>query len=555
MAKYFNSDIADLSQQLARSPRRLRMDQVRGIERLLSVIEPDKAYPYELVCYQITKFNKRGPETSPSIPGQALINDLVTMAEDLTRKANLPVTDLKEPYKTQREVAEVLDVSTKTVRRWRDHGLMGIRVVYEDGVNRLAFLQRTIDRFVAKNDHIVSRGAAFKQMSNAEKDAIVDRARCLVARRPLKLHTAAKLIADETGRAVETVRYTLRRYDTANPEAAVFVSKGDGLGSERELAIWRCHERGDSTRSIAGAYEMALDDVEQVLRTVQVRKWRQERWEYIHHELFDAPNADALILDVDEPTGEDASSPRVPSDLPAYLRSLYLTPLLSREQEHDLFRRFNFLKFKVAHQLRQIDDEEVTKVQFTVLHDLVAGVDELRQRIIRANLRLVVSIAKKHIGWSPNFFEVISDGNMSLMRAVERFDCSRGTKFSTYATWAVVKNYARSIPEERYHFSKYVTGQDEILHAAPDHRQAEESGADRLRVRELIKAGLNELDEREREIVSSHFGLGSENGGLTLEQLGARFGVTKERIRQIEKKALSHLRSVLSPSLAEVVAD
>ncbi len=555
MAKYFNSDIADLSQQLARSPRRLRMDQVHGIEKLLSVIEPGKAYPYEMVCFQVTKFNKRAPDTSPSIPGQALINDLISMAEDLTRKANLPITDLSEPYKTQQEVADTLGVSTKTVRRWRDHGLMGIRVVYEDGVNRLAFLQCTINRFVAQNNDIVSRGAAFKQLTSAEKDAFVDRARCLVARKPLKLHAAAKLIADETGRAVETVRYTLRRYDTANPGSAVFVAQGDGLGSERDLAIWRCHENGEGTRSVARAYDMDAADVEQILRTVQVRKWRQERWEYLHHELFDAPGADALILDVEEPAGENSPPPRTPSDLPAYLRSLYLTPLLSREQEHDLFRRFNFLKFKVTRQLQLIDDEEVTKAQFTVLHDLVARVDTLRQRIIRANLRLVVSIAKKHIGWSPDFFEVISDGNISLMRAVERFDCSRGTKFSTYATWAVVKNYARSIPEERYHFSKYVTGQDEILHSEPDRRPAEESRSDRHRVRELIKAGLSELGEREREIVSSHFGLGSDRGGMTLEQLGQRFGVTKERIRQIEKKALGHLRSVLSPSLAEVIAD
>ena len=139
------------------------------------------------------------------------------------------------------------------------------------------------------------------------------------------------------------------------------------------------------------------------------------------------------------------------------------------------------------------------------------------------------------------------------MRAVERFDYSRGTKFSTYASWAIMKNYARSIPEQHYHCSRYVTGREEILDATADHRPAPASESDRQRVRELIAAGMSELTEREREIVSGHFGLGNKSGALTLEQLGKRFGVTKERIRQIERRALTRLREVLGPSLADAL--
>ena len=74
-------------------------------------------------------------------------------------------------------------------------------------------------------------------------------------------------------------------------------------------------------------------------------------------------------------------------------------------------------------------------------------------------------------------------------------------------------------------------------------------------MRKVIASGMNELNEREREIVSSHFGLGTRGGVLTLEQLGQRFGVTKERIRQIEQRALGHLREVLAPSLVDALAD
>ena len=274
----------------------------------------------------------------------------------------------------------------------------------------------------------------------------------------------------------------------------------------------------------------------------------------MHDALIDAPSAEAIILDAPEPAGAGQRAVRIPKDLPSYLRSLYLTPLLTPAQERDLFRRYNYLKYSVATSLKAFDTQEPTAEQFGVLGELIERTESIKQRIIAANLRLVVSIAKKHGGWSPNFFEVISDGNVSLMRAVERFDYTRGNKFSTYATWAIVKNYARSIPEQHYHYARYVTGQDELLDAAADHRAAEPSDSDHQRVRELIAAALGKLTDREREIVKSHFGLDKKRGSVTLEQLGRQFGVTKERIRQIEHRALSRLRGLLAPSLVEALA-
>ncbi len=552
MAKFYNSDIADLASQLTRSPRRLRMGQIRGIEKLLRVIEAGHAYPFDFVCYHITEYRKRGTsETGFSIPSVALISDLVNMAELISRKGNIPVGDVREPYKTHQQIAEELDVSTKTIRRWRNRGLMGIRVVFEDGVSRLVFLQRTVDRFVGQNKDLVAKGSSFKQLSAAERKGIVERARELRSDRPVKLHAVARIIAEETGRAIETVRYTLRRHDEAHPDRALFTDNTAVGLCERQMAIWRCGEAGESAASIARAFDDSEEGIKQVLREVQVHQWAHMRWDFVHSELFDAPGADAIILDVPEPTSVTTRVPRLPKDLPPYLRSLYLTPLLAPAQEQDLFRRYNYLKYKVAKSLKALEPEKISQAQFDTLKGALTEVEAVKQRIISANLRLVVSIAKKHVGWSSKFFEVISDGNMSLMRAVEKFDYTRGIKFSTYASWAIIKNYARSIPEQFYRCSRWVTGQEEILDAAPDQRPAPASESDRRHVREAIAAGMNELDDREREIVSSHFGLGGRSGALTLEQLGQRFGVTKERVRQIEQRALARLREVLAPSLVD----
>lgn len=297
-----------------------------------------------------------------------------------------------------------------------------------------------------------------------------------------------------------------------------------------------------------------VDPGDEVSRKEQLRRWIANPPDWLHNTEFDTVDAKERILDVPEIEPAKAAAPRIPKDLPPYLRSLYLTPLLSRELERDLFRRYNFSKYLLAKLLSSIDPDNSTDEHFERVQDLKRQVDQYRHRITRANLRLVVSIAKRHVGRASNFFEVVSDGNMSLILAIEKFDYSRGTKFSTYATWAIMKNYARLIPEGHNYSSRFVTGQDLALELATDSRVPPAWESDRRDVRELIEAGLIELSEREREILRGRFGLGDDNEQpVTLERLGRRFGMTKERVRQIERRAIARLRETLSPRLAESI--
>ncbi len=301
--------------------------------------------------------------------------------------------------------------------------------------------------------------------------------------------------------------------------------------------------------------KMPFEEVdEEPSQAAQLRRWVQNPPEWLHNVEFELPNAKEFILDVPEVEPTKSAAPRIPKDLPPYLRSLYLTPLLSRELERDLFRRYNFSKYLLAKLLGTIDPERATQRDLERVQTLKRSVDEYRHRITRANLRLVVSIAKRHVGRASNFFEVVSDGNMSLILAIEKFDYSRGTKFSTYATWAIMKNYARLIPESHNHSSRFVTGQDLALELATDAHVETAWESDRCDVRELIEAGLIELSEREREILRGRFGLGdAQEQPVTLERLGRRFGMTKERVRQIERRAIARLRETLSPRLAESI--
>jgi len=142
-----------------------------------------------------------------------------------------------------------------------------------------------------------------------------------------------------------------------------------------------------------------------------------------------------------------------------------------------------------------------------------------------------------------NFFELVSDGNVSLIRAVEKFDFARGNKFSTYASWAIMKNFARTIPDEHRRRDRFRTSQAEMFGAAEDARSDQhELEAAQLRREAQVERILERLDEREQKIIISRFGLNHGQEPLTLKQVGAELGVTKERIRQLEARALSKLR-------------
>ena len=175
-----------------------------------------------------------------------------------------------------------------------------------------------------------------------------------------------------------------------------------------------------------------------------------------------------------------------------------------------------------------------------------------KNQIVRANLRLVVSIAKRHVGPAENFFELVSDGNMSLMRAVEKFDYARGNKFSTYASWAIMKNFARTIPNEHRYHDRFRSSQSEMFAAAEDERTDQvEIESSQMQRESQIEKVLGCLDDREQKIIVRRFGLKRGEEPLTLKQVGVELGVTKERIRQIEARALSKLRKAVEDEKIE----
>ena len=229
-----------------------------------------------------------------------------------------------------------------------------------------------------------------------------------------------------------------------------------------------------------------------------------------------------------------------------YIARLYDVPLLTREQEAHLFRKMNYLKY-LARKLRETLDLDQPKVR---LMDRIEKLYEesvsIKNQIIRANLRLVVSIAKRHVGPAQEFFELVSDGNISLMRAAEKFDISRGNRFSTYASLAIMKNFARSVSVALRHRDRFCTSRAEIFGTVEDTRTSQnEQESAQLRRDSDVRGMLMRLDTRERQIIEDRFGLIRGQEPRTLKQIGAATGISKERVRQIQTRTLGKLRQAV----------
>jgi len=527
-------------QQVRFAPYEKKLQQINRAEKLLGEIEPERTYTYEYVCYRITDFRPTS-YANTKMKGSDVAHDLRLFIEDLSDSADLQADLVGERVLTVDELSKLFNVSTKTISRWRQQGLVSRRFVF-DGRKRVGFLQSSVDRFVAENRERVARSSRFSQLTDEQRSEIIERARRLAQAGGCQSDIARR-IAKRTGRSVETIRYTLRQYDKENPDLAIFPETSGPLTEDLKQKIYQQYRRGTSVEALSKRYCRTKTTIYRVINEMRAKRIMELPLDLIPNPTFSRRNADKVCLaDMPEPETPTRKARR-PSGLPPYLASLYEIPLLTREQEAHIFRKFNYLKYKASKLREQLDPHAPKSALMEEIEKLYEEAVATKNQIVQANLRLVVSIAKRHVGQNENFFELVSDGNMSLLRAVEKFDFARGNKFSTYASWAIMKNFARTIPGEFKHRDRFRTSHDELFVATEEHRsdQYEQESAQAEREAQINRI-LKRLDEREQKIIIHRFGLDHSQEPQTLKEVGAEMGVTKERIRQIEARALNKLR-------------
>jgi RNA polymerase primary sigma factor len=226
--------------------------------------------------------------------------------------------------------------------------------------------------------------------------------------------------------------------------------------------------------------------------------------------------------------------------------------LLTGPQEKVLFHKFNYARFRIRQlqiAIAQNDDRQPTEAQAQELLRWHSVSSKLREQIANTNLALVLAMAKRTRMSEVDFADLISEGNMALLRAVDKFDAGRGFKFSTYACRAILKAFSRQGMKLSKYRQRFPTDFDPKLEKSDfvESRREEYVQDAASEVKRIVEANRAELSSIEQTVIEYRFGIEQPIDGkpMTLEQIGQIIGVTKERVRQIQNKALAKIRDEL----------
>jgi RNA polymerase primary sigma factor len=553
--------------QLRFTPEKKRRKQLDAAEKLLTIIDKEKEYPYEFVCFRITGFQPKSDLDSELIKGDELLEDLRIFISKLSGKLATPVSQQSRKICTIDELAGNLGVSTKTIYRWRKQGLAARKYVFDDGIKRFGLLQSAVDEFLAAHPEKAGRAKKFSRLTSRQKQQIIKQAVKLAAGTNLSRYQIIDRISAKTGKCHETIRYTLLNYENANPGRAVFTKSAGVIGPAQAAEIYRLYKQGSDIRELMKRFGRNRSSIYRIINQRRAKAILAKKIEFIASDEFLEQDAGSWLgtrgswLDETPDPSQKRRVPRPESrvgSVAEYLHTLRDTPVLNREEEVELFRRYNYLKFLASRSRAGIRLSKVSGRIISQIESCLAQADQIKRRIIEANLRLVVNVARKHTSSGANLLDLVSEGNISLMNAVEKFDYSRGFRFSTFASWTIAKDYAHKIPDRIGRLGKSGTASLANIHRELRTEDAADFAAIERAHQSLTQVIRNNLTEHEQYVITNRFGL---VGGpirkqtKTLAQIGEEMNLSKERIRQIELLALQKLRQCLSPEEFELLTD
>ncbi|MAE60221.1 MAG: hypothetical protein CMJ49_02575 [Planctomycetaceae bacterium] len=275
--------------------------------------------------------------------------------------------------------------------------------------------------------------------------------------------------------------------------------------------------------------------------------------EYIDSVEFEKSDAERRLFD---------QAPEIPSPNTSWYRPLLdgaggasktkgpQNVVLNGEQERALFLQFNFARREAKAIRDAIGDRPASATRARKLIYWHRLSRKLRDHIARANLALVLAMAKRVRASELDVSELVSEGNMALLRAVDKFDVGRGFKFSTYACRAIIKGFSRSGMKQSQYRKMFPADYDPAMETSDyqevHYREREQDCASV--VRSIVMDNRASLSDVEQAIIHHRFALkgrAEDQSPLTLEQVGKLVGLTKERVRQIQNKALAKIRRAL----------
>ncbi len=302
-----------------------------------------------------------------------------------------------------------------------------------------------------------------------------------------------------------------------------------------------------ATAAATPADKVRSAPVPRVLRQ-RVEPLLEENYAHMESEAFKQKNIERELFELPEPQLPLTSWYQPTRDEAIDETMSHAPQLMKGGEERIMFLRYNFCKRKLSKLQAQIQKDGLTRERGELFMEWHRRYEHYREYLVRTNLALVLAMAKRTRLGDVDFAEVVSEGNMALIRAVDKFQADRGFKFSTYACRAILKAFSRTALKSSRHRTRFP------VEFEPDMEKSDWSDRKRDAVEEdcidelkaIVNRNLADLSQVEETVIRRRFNWNSEDeSSLTLEEVGQIIGVTKERVRQIQNKALAKIRIVM----------
>ncbi|MBS3761885.1 MAG: helix-turn-helix domain-containing protein [Planctomycetes bacterium] len=416
--------ISSLQKEILLSPGEVRRKCADRLEAFLESMDTDAEYAFEFIYYRITGF--RSDELPvESWSGREIRPHLLRMLNRISDSAPTAAEDVPEKLLTVEEIASRYDVSKRTVYRWRQRGLISRKYRFSDGRVRTAVRESALLDFVEKRQDEIEQSSQFARLDAEERDKIVGMARNFAGESGISMTAAARQIARDLGRATETVRQVLHKYQEDNPEAAFFQSRKEPLSQSEKERILNSYRKGQSVERLAERFCRSRSSIYRIINETRAQELLESTGVsegYIDEDLFGVENAEEKIVDEARKNGLNAR-----------------------------FRLYNYLKFSFRKLKGKIDTNRyvpsglLDKIQ--IRRDAILA---LRSELATGQLATVVIVARQHSGPLAPLADLLAEGYRCMLDAADEFDYRSGKEFGPFGRIRLLKMFARTVPQQNF---------------------------------------------------------------------------------------------------------